>query len=188
MIGWRAGCRRSDTRAGGSTRENLLSPSCPTRSCPSNRPPRGTRPSWKNSRRFITSSSEKSAVPMSSMNSIGQRNSSGSVERDDDVVRLAVGVHFDVHRRQLHQADGEVVVGARIVGVPAAAARLAIATADRSRGNRGTSRRSRPPWPTSADSRRNRARGRRPRFAARTRRSQWRALRPPSPRRLRSAV
>jgi len=47
------------------------------------------------------------------------------VEAQHDVVRLAIGLHLDAHERQLRQPHGKVVVGAGIVGAPAAAARLA---------------------------------------------------------------
>ena len=43
-------------------------------------------------------------------------------EADDDVVGLAVGLHLDADERQLAEADGEVVVGAGVVGAPALAA------------------------------------------------------------------
>src|SRR5207245_3984719 len=46
-------------------------------------------------------------------------------EVDDNVVRLARFIELHAHSRQLTEPDGEVVVGAREVGVPAAAAVLA---------------------------------------------------------------
>src|SRR5262249_4787211 len=45
-------------------------------------------------------------------------------ESDDDVVGLPGPIEPDVHRRQLAQAHGEIVVGAWKVGAPAGAALL----------------------------------------------------------------
>src|SRR4029450_4519398 len=45
-------------------------------------------------------------------------------EAQDDVVGLAVRLHLDAHEGRLPEADGEVVVGAGIVGPPAHAAVL----------------------------------------------------------------
>ncbi len=59
------------------------------------------------------------------MKSIGHRKSSGSLERDHDVVRLPIGVELDVNLRQLGETHGKIVVGAGIVGAPARTAGFA---------------------------------------------------------------
>ena len=63
------------------------------------------------------------------------------VEPDHHVNRLARRIALDRHAGELGEADGEIVVGAGIIGAPPLSRRSRPARCDRNRGNRGTSRR-----------------------------------------------
>ena len=78
-------------------------------------------PLRKYSRRRRTSSGEKRAVPMLSMKRSGQRYNKGSVSDTTTWCGCRFASNLTGNPRQLGETNGEVVVGAGIVGGPSAA-------------------------------------------------------------------